>query len=222
MKTTVVAALALLLVMSVTDTTLAQRLSVGARGGYSSTTVGWRGLQAIETDWNSNYHIGGLLKLAVHENFAIQLETWYAKKGTGARFLDDDIEGDYDLAYLQIPLLAQVMVPLGPDSRVAPHFFAGPTIAFELSCEISAVIGGMTVRDDCDAPDLDLERKTTDIGLLLGGGIEIQIGPGSILLDAMYDLGLANLNDDPEAADDSVKSKAWMVSAGYLIPITAW
>ena len=92
---------------------------------------------------------------------------------------DEGSEGHFNVAYLEIPLLAEVMVPLSADSRVSPHLIAGPSIALELSCGISGTISGITVSSDCDAPDLGIERKTTDIGLIFGGGIEIQAGPGA-------------------------------------------
>lgn len=226
MKTTTTAAapllLASLLAVLSPDSALTQQISVGARGGYSSTTIGWDGAQDIETDWNSNFHIGGLVRLDLHESFAVQLEAWYARKGSGARYPGAGSAGDFKLTYLQIPLLAQLMAPLSADARVSPHLFAGPSISFELSCKISGTITGIRVNDDCDAPDLGLERKSTDIGLIFGGGIEIQAGPGTVLVDGMYDLGLKNLNDDPEAPDDSVKGRAWMLSIGYLLLVARW
>jgi hypothetical protein len=222
MKTVAIAVMALFLVISIPDPTPAQQLSVGARGGYVSSTLDWDGAERVETNWNPNFHIGAVSRLQLHRNFALQLEVWYAEKSSGARLLELNAEGDIELSYLEIPLLAQARVPLGPDSRVTPHLFAGPSVAFELDCGVSLIIDGELVNADCDAPDIQVERRTAAVDLVFGAGIDIQAGPGAILLDAMYDLGLTNLNDDPEAPDDTIKSKAWMVSLGYLIPVARW
>lgn len=222
MKTGVTTLMALLLLTLTVEPTLAQQLSVGARGGYSSTTVKYDGVQQVQTNWNPNFHIGALSKLELHHNFALQLELWYAEKSSGARLPEANADGDFELSYLEIPLLAQVRVPLGQDSRLAPHLFAGPSVAFELDCGVSALIDGELVNSDCDAPNLQLERKTASVDLVFGAGVDLQAGPGAVLLDAIYDLGLTNLNDDREAPNDSVKVRAWMFSIGYLVRVASW
>ena len=222
MKMAALALTALFSVLAIPASTFAQQFSLGARGGYSRTTLAYDGVGQLETSWNPNFHVGAVSRLELHRNFALQLEVWYVEKSTGARWQAAGADGDVELSYLEIPLLAQVRVPLGPDSRVAPHLFAGPSVAFELDCGVSASVDGGLVSADCDAPDLQFERKTTALGLVFGAGLDIKAGPGAILLDAMYDLGLTNLNEDPEAPDVSVKNKAWMLSIGYLIPVVRW
>jgi hypothetical protein len=218
-KTITTVAVGLLLILVGAKSAQGQQVSLGVRGGFSSTKANWDGEEAITTDWNSNFHIGGLVMADLHELFTLQLEAWYARKGTGAEFSDADAVVNYSLAYLEVPLLAKLRIPTGSGVRLSPHLFAGPAIAFELSCNISGTVMGIPLDEDCDAPDLGVERKTTDVSLLFGGGLEIQAGPGAVLLDALCNLGLKNLNDDSEAPDDAVKNRAFMVSAGYIVPI---
>lgn len=222
MKTVTTALMALFLVISSPESTLAQQLSVGARGGYVRSTLSWDGTEPVETSWNPNFHVGAVSRLEIHRIFALQLEVWYVEKGSGARLPAESADGDFEVSYLEIPLLVQFRVPLSPDSRVAPRLFAGPSVAYELDCGVSLVIGGDEVNWDCDDPNIDVQRKTTAFDLVFGAGIDIEAGPGAILLDAMYDLGLTNLNDAPETPDDTIKSKAWMLSLGYLIPVKRW
>ncbi len=220
MKEVTTAVMALFLVISISDSTLALQLSLGVRGGYVSSTLSWDAAQKVEPSWNPNFHIGAVSRLELHRNFALQLEVWYAEKSSGARLPEVNADADIELSYLEIPLLAQVTVPLGPS--VAPHLFAGPSVAFELECGVSLIIDGDLQNADCDDPDIQPDRRTTAVDLIFGAGIAIQAGPGAILLDAMYDLGLMNLNGDPEAPGDSIKSRAWMLSLGYLIPVARW
>ncbi|UCC83467.1 MAG: PorT family protein [Gemmatimonadota bacterium] len=219
MKMITTVGVGLLLIFACIGSVRGQQVSLGVRGGFSGTTAAWDGEEPITMDWNSDFHIGGLVKADLHELFAIQLEAWYARKGTGAEFTDADAVADYSVAYLEVPLLAKLRIPTGSAVRVSPHLFAGPAVAFELSCNISGIVMGIPLDDDCEAPGIGIERKTTDVSLLFGGGLEIQMGPGAVMLDALYDLGLRNLNDDPELPDDAVKNRVFMVSVGYVVPI---
>jgi hypothetical protein len=222
MRTLATVVIALFVAISISDSTLAQQLSVGARAGYVSSTLSWSAAQQVETSWNPNFHIGAVSRLGLHRVFALQLEVWYAEKSSGARFPEENADADIELSYLEIPLLIQVRMPLGPDSSVAPHLFAGPSVALELECGVSLIVDGELMNADCDDPDIQPDRSTTAVDLVFGAGIEIQAGPGAIQLDAMFDLGLMNLNGDPQAPDDSIKTKTWMLSLGYLIPVARW
>lgn len=70
MKTTT-ALIALFSALSIPASTLAQQLSVGARGGYVRSTISWDGTEQVETSWNPNFHIGAVSRLEIHRNFAL-------------------------------------------------------------------------------------------------------------------------------------------------------
>jgi hypothetical protein len=209
--------IALGLGVATTQPVLAQQVSLGVRGGFNSTTASWEGgVDEIETDWKSDYHIGALASLRIHELIDLRLEAWYTRKGTGAAFVAEPAEGQVSLEYLEVPVLAVLTIPTGPGTRLKPHVFAGPTLAFELDCTSEAYVNGLPIEGSCDDPDIGIERHETDIGLLFGFGLEIAAGKGAIFFDAAYDLGLTNLNDAPEEPNLTVKNRTIMVSAGYL------
>jgi hypothetical protein len=91
---------------------------------------------------------------------------------------------------------------------------AGGAVAFEASCNVTGQAGGTPVDESCDDPSIDIERDKTDFGLLFGAGVGGEAGPVVIFLDAIYDLGIANLTTDAAAPGESVKNRAWMFSAG--------
>ncbi|KPK75019.1 MAG: hypothetical protein AMS25_18750 [Gemmatimonas sp. SM23_52] len=214
---------ALLLTIAVTDSALTQQVSLGVRGGFNGTKVTYEGgIEELNTNWESNFHVGGLARLDLHDLFAVQLEALYTRKGSGSVWRMDPAEGKVTLTYLEIPVLAVLKVPTGSGARLTPHLFAGPTVAFELDCHLNGSWFGSPIDADCDDPDVDVQRKTTDIGLLFGGGLAIAAGPGAILLDAMYDLGLRNLNDSSDDPNLTVKNNTFMVSAGYSIVVGGW
>jgi hypothetical protein len=223
MREIATAGVALLLSFAATDSALAQQISLGARGGYNSANIIWDGgIDTINTHWNSSFHVGGLVRLDLDRLFAVQLEAWYTRKGTRADWTEQTGEGEITASYLEIPLLAVLKVPVGSGARITPHLFAGPTVAFELDCRVEGHITDIPIDGDCDDPGFQIARKKTDIGLLFAGGLEIRTGPGAIQLDAMYDLGLKNLNYETEDPELTVKNRAFMASAGYAIAVGGW
>ena len=131
---------------------------------------------------------------------------------------DEGVELDLRLDYLELPLL--LVLPLRLESGASPYFFGGPTFAFETACELSAEGPGIEITFDCDeGEDFDIEvlRKTTDIGIALGAGVDVPAGPGSFLVEGRYTLGLTNIDDSED--DDAIKNRSAAVMIGYSFPI---
>jgi hypothetical protein len=198
----------------------AQGFGVGARGGlnYSSLSDGAADA-GQEIGWTTGFHAGLALTSDVHEYFGFEVDALYTTKG--AKITEDlgggsMLEGTLVPAYLQIPVLGRFRLPLG---GVTPRLLAGGAVAFELSCKANGEVDGTTVIDnvDCDDPSIGAdERKGTEWSLLGGVGVEIGAGPAMVFLDAMYNLGVTNL--DATGTDD-VKSKAWMFSVGVVYKV---
>lgn len=213
----VIALLIVALGIAVANTALAQQVSVGVIGGVNSATIDFSEEQEFDVNQNIGFNVGGLVALNFSEQWAVQLEALYTQKGAGAEAVGTD--GTFNFSYLEFPLLAKVAFPIQASDRTSLHLFAGPTVAFELSCRVSGQIAGVPIDEDCDSPEVEILRKKTDYGVLFGGGIGIGAGPGAITLDVAYDLGLRNLNDDPEAPDTSAKGRTLMLQAGYIVPL---
>lgn len=214
MKRTIMsAALVGLLIAVCANTAYAQTVWLGVKGGWNNATVHVERAEGLDFDHINSFHVGALMGVDVHPSLAIELEALYGRKGYGVSAVD--IDGKTEAGFLQLPLLLRVKIPTraGP---VTPHLFAGPAVGFELHCQVSGTELGVTVDESCD--DFDLERKKVDIGVLFGAGLGIAAGPGSVLLDVAYDLGLRNLNDDP-IGDEKIQSRTFCLSVGYMIPI---
>ncbi len=193
---------------------LAQQVSLGLKGGLNSSTVDVKEDPGFDINRRTSYHVGGILALDVIEAFGFQVEALYSRKGYEISGVG--AEGALDAAYLAIPLLAKVRIPT-KTRRVMPHFVAGPALGYELSCSGSGTVEGIVAVDEpCD--DLELERKKFDVGLFFGGGFEFDFGRGIVMLDAAYDYGLRNLDDEPFSSD-VVKSRTLCFSLGFLVPI---
>ncbi|UCD25253.1 MAG: PorT family protein, partial [Gemmatimonadota bacterium] len=69
--------------------------------------------------------------------------------------------------------------------------------------------------EDCDDENVG-PRKTTYFSALFGAGIGFATGPGSLLLDLGYQLGLTDISDEE---GQTVKSNVFQISLGYRFPL---
>jgi hypothetical protein len=196
-----------------------QGFSVGARGGLNYTNLSEEAaLTEFALQWHTGFHAGASLGFAFHPAVAVQLEGWYTQKGVGLEGLG--LDGKFKVAYIELPLLLKARIPTGVP--VWPRLMAGGAVAFEASCRVTGQGGGIPIDEPCDDPSIDIERDKTDFGLVLGAGVGGQAGPVVVFLDAMYDLGIANLATAAAAPDESVKNRAWLFSAGLEYGFRIW
>ena len=193
---------------------MGQGISLGFRGGLNSATESFSDDAGVDIKSRTTFHLGGIVSIGIQETFALQIEGILSQKGFA--FDEAGVTAALELSYLQIPILAKVILPTPPTSPVTPHFFAGPSLGFEVSCNITGEGGGVSVSAGCD--EGGLETKAFDFGLLFGGGLSIGKGPVSFLVDVAYDLGLSNI-DDTTGSSDTARNRTFMASVGLMFPI---
>ncbi|UCC47275.1 MAG: PorT family protein [Gemmatimonadota bacterium] len=194
---------------------LAQNLSAGVKGGIDFANLGG---DVEDTDSKFGLSAGASFGLQLHEYFRLQFEGQYVRKGMSIDEPDADI--DFNLSYIEFMVPATLTIPI-ENSAFTPRFYAGPALAIETSCGISAEEDGLSLDIDCDElyeasggylPDF--ETKTLDFGMFFGGGVDVALGSGAITVDFLYNLGLTNINDIPGDPDD-VKNRNIQILAGY-------
>ena len=128
------------------------------------------------------------------KNFSIQPEVNFISKGT--KFKNSFGNETYNFNYIEVPVLAKYS--FGP-----VYVNAGPSIGFLMgkSDKIKAAYGN---------------TKTIDFGVQMGAGIAIPAGPGKMIIDGRYNLGLSNISDEKGI---DVKNRGFAVSLGYAIPL---
>ncbi len=133
-----------------------------------------------------------------------QPEILYVAKGTNLD-VDGETLGAYHLSYIEIPVLARAGFRVTPN--LAPYLLFGPELGILLTAELENSRGEFS-----DSKD---GLKTTDFGLVFGGGVTIDIAAikGAINVEARYDLGLTDINDT--GANGFVKNRAFFVMLGY-------
>jgi hypothetical protein len=193
----------------------AQRVEVGAKIGlnYSSVAV-----TNAEGEVTSLSGLGAALfaRLAPGR-VGVQVEALYMRKGAAFEDPSGDDSGELRLNYYEIPVTLVVPFGGGPATGFA---FAGPSLAFEASCELRFADTQSETTIDCDDPGTDVfERKTTDLGGVIGGGLRVGAGIGAFIFDARYTFGFSNLSDEPNADEESIRNRNFSVLIGYGITL---
>ncbi|MBT8265777.1 MAG: PorT family protein [Bacteroidia bacterium] len=161
------------------------------------------GDQADSWKTKTSIHGGVVADLPVDDKISIQPGLIYSSQG--ADYSESAFSGTVNLDYLNIPIMGKFEVAEGFNVQV------GPQVGFLLSAKD---------KEDGE-PDVDVKDfvKSTDFGVNIGVGYELANG---LNFGARYNLGLSDLNDDPDLSDEGVKWKnsVIQISIGYLFDLT--
>lgn len=169
--------------------------------------------EGVDREWLTKFTGGGFIRFDAGM-IGVQPELLYVTKGI--RFTDEatDDQADIRLDYIEVPILLHLQLGAGP---IAPYVVAGPAFAFEAGCSLKISTEGASIEVDCDDDEDELERKKFDVGAMFGAGFGFAAGPGSIIVDGRYNLGLMNIVED--TPDAELKHRAFYFTAGYQIPL---
>jgi len=144
-----------------------------------------------------------------------------------------DFSNETILDYLEVPLLVRYTF----GGKVRFFLDAGPYFGYLLRAK--AVTAGSSalsldeagtmpiiIPPDTEPLQVDLGAETdvmvslkkSNVGLAGGGGVLVPLGPGDIVLEARFQLGLATLQRFPET-DGQTQTGAVVVSLGYTLPL---
>lgn len=128
------------------------------------------------------------------KNFSVQPEVNFISKGT--KFKNSPGNETYNFNYIEVPVLAKYSFGLA-------YVNAGPSIGFLMgkNDKVKAAYG---------------KTKSIDFGLQMGAGVAIPAGPGKVIVDGRYNLGLSNISDEKGV---DVKNRGFAISLGYAIPL---
>jgi hypothetical protein len=164
--------------------------------------------------------LGLSLRFDINPVIGFQPELLYTRKG--ARWESSDTWEDYwgesysysysnvqTFDYIELPLLFRVTPVVG--SRVTPNLCIGPAPAFLLSGRYSSRSQD-TYGTYRDSGALDYLQEM-DLGMVIGGGIDIRAGKGTVTGEIRYNLGLINVFKD--CGDSSIKHRTLSLLVGY-------
>ncbi len=204
--------LCVLSVLSAAAAPAETRLGVvgGANFATLNTSVSEEGFDFI----NRTAPWGGLIvDVGVGHKLSIQLEPTYVGRGSGLRIapdgflFDEPVEGSIRLSYLELPLFLKFSAQKG---AVRPYVIAGPSIGYLLSAK---------AKSDGEEEDIKDSFKNVDFGIGVGGGLALGRARNAVVIEARYYFGLADLAQDPDPGDASLRNRGWQVGIAFVLPI---
>jgi hypothetical protein len=173
---------------------------VGAEVGYSRSDL--RGPDATRIQSRQGALTGLFLHVPLAGPLSARTEILFALKG-GRVQADAEgggtVELDIGLAYIELPVLARVGVPRG---RFRPVIFGGPAPAFQIGCDLQVIDPNTPIRARCDETGLPPFRQF-DVGLVVGGGLEMRWPQSALALEARYTSGLRSVLNDVDVRNRS-------------------
>lgn len=141
---------------------------------------------------------GGFVDVALTDLFSVQPQLLFVQKG--AKLREAGLDGTVTLDYVEVPILGVVSFPRqGP---IIPFVYAGPSIGVSVNATVE--VDGVEV----DIPDDEI--KSTDVGVVVGGGIYVD----GLTLEARYTAGVDAIAPDA----NHPKTRAFYVIAGFRFP----
>ncbi len=203
---------------------------LGLRGGINLSK--FVGADATGAEEVMGLNAGFSVRLINIGPVSIVPEIYYAEKGT--RFSDqiralqtfnpdltpgiDNYELEFNLAYIEVPVLLRLNLPFLSTNVVHPYIGAGPVFAWRIECNFSFTSGDVevTARDCADRnfPDAETAFKEADRGYVINSGIDFQVPfIGTLTLDARYTRGLERVRES--AINNDIQNQSFTLMLGY-------
>ena len=187
----------------------AQRIGIIAGGTFSQL----RGLDNVTAKNRNGTMFGATLTVPLGGRMAVQPELLFINKGS-----ELDLGGagtrDVRLDYLEIPLLLRFDRSI--TSVLGPHLYLGPSIGFNVGCNVTASGNGIpNTSSNCTRDNFD--PKSFDWGAVIGAGVDLNLGGLGVTAGARYGIGIADISkDDKSALEQRVRNGTLTVYAGLL------
>jgi hypothetical protein len=213
--------LALSCVLLIMPDTYAMKMGAGAKLGLNMGSLYGDNIDNIENYADGSLKTGfvgyGVFSVDFIDFFGAEIEAGFTSKGKKWDYSDSSIslKFDYQFNYLEIPILFKGMIPLG---IAKPMLYAGPTLGFLLSSKekVKEDYSGQSIDTTITIPDST--TNSIEFGLAFGGGCSFDVGPGSLVLELRYTLGLTNIPKatDSEKADADYNESDYNMKSGTL------
>jgi len=176
----------------------AQLTSIGVMAG--PVFADFRGSNSGGFNSYTGFMAGGWVNLDIGSVVGLRPEAFFVRKGADT---NTSPSATFKIDYVEFPLLFTLGVPTA--GLVGIQLYAGPQISFLSRCRADGTSAG----DGALCTPAGFPVQSTDYGVIGGADLEI----GSFVLGARYDLGLRQLDPDPNR---DLKNQAFTVTGGFL------
>lgn len=187
----------------------AQRLGIVAGGTFSQL----RGIKDVKAKNRNGTMFGLTLQLPLGDAVAFEPELLFVNKGSEFDVTSGGVR-NVKLDYLEIPMLLRFG---SRGSGLAPHFYVGPSVGFNMNCSVTLKGGGIpNTSSDCKNDDF-FEPTSLDWGAIVGAGVDLNVGGVGLTGGARYGIGLANIaKDNSSELEQRVRNGTLTVYTGVL------
>lgn len=171
------------------------QMQIGSRAGLNIANTKGDDANIGDTDLDSRTGFNGgiFFMYQFSDLFAIQPEVYYTMKGATLNINSFDFTFSVD--YIEVPVLLKLIIPVD-GSNIRPSIFAGPSVGFNTTAKVKVEFDG-----ESEEEDVKDDIKSTDFGIVFGGGVGIMIGKNELGFDIRYILGLSTIDDSPDNLD---------------------
>lgn len=191
----------------------AQEFRAGAIIGTSTTQLVVGQMDGPEWSRRPGFVGGVALGIRISPNWAVQAEVQHADRGARG-----DTGFELHTRYLETSLYVRRTF-LSPESRTRPTIILGATPAWEYRCTAvePLALPGASQPEVIPLACSQLRTRRTDLGLLMGGGVEVSVGRNSVRFEGRYTRGLFDL---AEAYDSfSLHNRMFAAVIAVEVPI---
>ncbi|MGY5847538.1 porin family protein [Salegentibacter sp. HM20] len=173
----------------------------GVKGGVNFT--GMSSDAFTDNQSRTGFHLGLLSEIPVGSRFSVQPEVLYSTQGTEARrnFAGSTVTGEYELDYIQVPVLAKIYLIEGLSLEV------GPSFNFLVNEEYDFESTALNAEWDTDM------GSTFEFGGALGASYKFNNG---FFASARYTQGFTDVFDSNEWGDDAIKNNGFQLGVGLM------
>ena len=149
--------------------------------------------------------IGGIVTYPLKNGLALQAEPMILQKG--GKVTEDGETLTLKLLYFDIPVFLRYNFAVS--ESYLPYVILGPNLGFRTSAKVAFSDGS-----SFDASD---EFSSIDLGLGLGGGVEVPLSKLILFGETRYVFGLNDINK--ESGESTVKNRGLQILLGVKVPI---
>lgn len=183
---------------------------LGAKGGVNFATISGDDIE--ERDSRTSFHAGLVFEIPLGTHFSIQPEALYSGQGFDIREInqdnafDNDENIEYQIDYLQLPIMAKAYLVKGLYIEGGPQF--GIKINEEIDYEPNSNGGDIVIDPD------NSYVKDFDTSIALGAGYKFE---GGLFLSSRYTHGISTIFKDSTTFQDvDAKNAVWQFGIGFM------
>lgn len=186
----------------------AQSFEIGVVAGLNSSGVSTDDPEFSDTQRRSAYIGGAFISVGLLDYLSIRPEVVYSQKGVSV--IEAPFQFDINVDYIEVPLLVKLTTPR-PVGFIRPHLLAGPALSFQSACWIY----DSEDDDDYDCDELDVNVEAQDFGLVVGAGVDAELGRAVASIGGRYTIGTRTVDADPDPID--INNRVWSLTLSIAV-----